>query len=636
MSEKLTIHSIETDNRITVEFSDKYLPRHARHGELFVVNGILYIFADLNDNNQGKWFPLTNEKQIFTYSTNVESEIWEIPIDFQTNNIQVIVYDDLGRIYPYNFDVNITEKKVTIIFDRPTMGEVYLIINTAFDWVDRRFIVGNKNFAVTEDTTDPDVYFIEIDTKYVEILKNGNVTFRSDVIIEGSTTFIGDQSLDGNVSIGGDIVVQGSITSINKLIASSDATIEGDLDIQGKTTINKSLIVNESTLIEANLDVNGITILNDDTTINGNLNLSGDANINGSSTITTDLTVMGTTILHGSLDVGTSVLVKGDNHIIGNSVTDGDVVVGGNLIVKGATTTINTEELQLADNIISLNSNEIGNPTQNAGLEVKRGLEENKIIIQWDETNDVTNIPNNTEIDGNLILKKGLDIKGPVLLEETLTVSGITTLNDDLNFNTTSTGITWNILDSEASVKFYKDETVDTPRRLEFQVANEDNEFFSWVNAGIEKMTLKSGILDVSEGITINGKDISLNDHNHDTLYLGLIGGTISGNVIINGTMSATEIIETSSIRFKENVKPIEHAYETISKLQGVTYNWKETGKEDIGFIAEEVDKILPQLVDKNEDGIVNGMNYSKLTALLVEVVKNQQKQIDELKKLIK
>ena len=436
MSEKLTIQSIETDNRITVEFSDKYLPRHARHGELFVVNGILYIFANLNDNNQGKWFPLTNEKQIFTYSTNVESEIWEIPIDFQTDNIQIIVYDDLGRIYPYNFDVNITEKKVTLIFDRPTMGEVYLIINTAFDWVDRRFIVGNKNFAVTEDTTDPDVYFIEIDTKYVEILKNGNVTFRSDVIIEGSTTFTGDQSLNGNVSIGGDIVVQGSITSINKLIVSSDATIEGDLDIQGKTTINKSLIVNESTLIEANLDVNGITILNDDTAINGNLNLSGDANINGSSTITTDLTVMGTTILQGSLDVGTSVLVKGDNHIIGNSVTDGDVVVGGNLT--------------------------------------------------------------------------------------------------------------------------------------------------------------------------------------------------------INGTMSATEIIETSSIRFKENVKPIEHAYETISKLQGVTYNWKETGKEDIGFIAEEVDKILPQLVDKNEDGIVNGMNYSKLTALLVEVVKNQQKQIDELKKLIK
>lgn len=39
---------------------------------VFVVNGILYIFADLNDNNQGNGFPLTNEKQIFTYSTNVE------------------------------------------------------------------------------------------------------------------------------------------------------------------------------------------------------------------------------------------------------------------------------------------------------------------------------------------------------------------------------------------------------------------------------------------------------------------------------------------------------------------------------------------------------------------------------------
>jgi len=123
---------------------------------------------------------------------------------------------------------------------------------------------------------------------------------------------------------------------------------------------------------------------------------------------------------------------------------------------------------------------------------------------------------------------------------------------------------------------------------------------------------------------------------NHTHPYLSTDGGTITGDVTVNGAFSATSVTETSSIRFKENVKPIEFAFNTISKLQGVSYNWKESGKNDIGFIAEEVEKVLPQLIKKSKEGVVEGMNYSRLTALLVEVVKDQQKQIDELKQLLK
>lgn len=118
--------------------------------------------------------------------------------------------------------------------------------------------------------------------------------------------------------------------------------------------------------------------------------------------------------------------------------------------------------------------------------------------------------------------------------------------------------------------------------------------------------------------------------------YLKLTGGTVSGNVTVNGTLTATDLVETSSIRFKENVQPLQNVFATVSQLQGVSYDWKETGKADIGFIAEDVEKVLPQLVNKSEEGVVEGMNYGKLTALLVEVVKAQQAQIDELKQLIK
>jgi hypothetical protein len=142
--------------------------------------------------------------------------------------------------------------------------------------------------------------------------------------------------------------------------------------------------------------------------------------------------------------------------------------------------------------------------------------------------------------------------------------------------------------------------------------------------------------LNVTDKVTVNGTQLADVNHNHDSSYIKFTGGTIIGNLEVNGTLSGTDIIETSSIRFKENVLPITNPIETVQQLDGVTYDWKETGKNDIGFIAEEVEKVLPQLISKNDNGEVEGMNYGKMTALLVEVVKNQQTQIDELKKLIK
>src|SRR6056300_37673 len=79
-----------------------------------------------------------------------------------------------------------------------------------------------------------------------------------------------------------------------------------------------------------------------------------------------------------------------------NSLTVGGLTVSGNLTVSGTTTTINTETINLADNIITLNSNETGTPSQNAGIEVERGTSTNRSLVwneasdQWQFTNDGT------------------------------------------------------------------------------------------------------------------------------------------------------------------------------------------------------------------------------------------------------
>jgi hypothetical protein len=98
--------------------------------------------------------------------------------------------------------------------------------------------------------------------------------------------------------------------------------------------------------------------------------------------------------------------------------------------------------------------------------------------------------------------------------------------------------------------------------------------------------------------------------------------------------VSFNSITETSAERYKDNIQTLEGS--PILQLRPVTFDWKSTGEKDYGLIAEEVDHYLPELVKKNEEGIVEGIKYSKLTALLIKVVQDQQSQINSLENEIK
>jgi len=90
-----------------------------------------------------------------------------------------------------------------------------------------------------------------------------------------------------------------------------------------------------------------------------------------------------------------------------------------------------------------------------------------------------------------------------------------------------------------------------------------------------------------------------------------------------------------SSIRWKENIIPIDSALDKIIQLQGVYFDWKPEygGSHGIGLIAEDVGKIIPEVVDWEDDGIyARSLDYDHLTALLVEAIKEQQQEIENLK----
>ena len=103
---------------------------------------------------------------------------------------------------------------------------------------------------------------------------------------------------------------------------------------------------------------------------------------------------------------------------------------------------------------------------------------------------------------------------------------------------------------------------------------------------------------------------------------------TVVGDVIAFGS--------PSDVRLKENIKPIESALDKAMKLQGVTFDWKKSDsildiKEDIGFIAQDVQKVIPELVKENKDGMLS-MRHQGIAPILLEAIKELKAEIDLLK----
>ena len=92
---------------------------------------------------------------------------------------------------------------------------------------------------------------------------------------------------------------------------------------------------------------------------------------------------------------------------------------------------------------------------------------------------------------------------------------------------------------------------------------------------------------------------------------------------------TATDFDSTSDIRLKTNIQAIQDPLAKVVQIEGVSFNWKEDNRPALGVIADQVEKIIPELVHGDNPKTVN---YNGLIGLLIEAVKEQQVQITELK----
>lgn len=136
-------------------------------------------------------------------------------------------------------------------------------------------------------------------------------------------------------------------------------------------------------------------------------------------------------------------------------------------------------------------------------------------------------------------------------------------------------------------------------------------------------------------------------EHDHNHLYytkiqvnellnkkLDIVGGAITGNLAVHGVLVGNNNITAySDKKLKSNIKKIKSPLEKLKLLNG--YSYTKNNKKEIGVLAQEVEKIFPMLVHKDDKGI-KMVDYGLLVAFLIECVKSQQDQINYLKQKVR
>ena len=144
-----------------------------------------------------------------------------------------------------------------------------------------------------------------------------------------------------------------------------------------------------------------------------------------------------------------------------------------------------------------------------------------------------------------------------------------------------------------------------------------------------------------SNGTVVSGSTFTVQTTNG--MGIGVSGANITHAITLpnndnaTGQIKANAFVSYSSQRYKKDIKVLDDPMNILNKIEGVSFKWKDTDRLDYGFIAEDVGKVLPNIVSWEDNKCdAQGMDYLKIISFLVEAVKNQQKEINKLKQTLK
>jgi hypothetical protein len=420
----------------------------------------------------------------------------------------------------------------------------------------------------------------------------------------------GNANIAGNLTLGGAITIgDASADTVNVVASLSSSLIPqttNAFDLGSATKIWRDLYIStgsikfvEGTSVVKSLSAATLTALE---TATGSANVSVAALNSFSSSQLTQNTALAT--ISGSLIGSASVASVSITNL--NSATASLLIETANL--ESFTSSINTtiKSKLDADGVVSGSSQITAGSTTNFTTDVKTQLNSNTVVSgssqvisilsslnTYTGSNDTTNTTQTSRLD-QLSTASGSAITRLTALEvetanlESFTSSINTTIKTRLDANT--------------------------------------------VVSGSSQVTLSST---TGYGNVINQNVLTTSNVQHASLGIGMAASGTAGRIDATNDVVA---FSSSDIRFKENIKPIENAIDKIRKISGNTYDWKEENKvehgyegNDVGVIAQEIEAVLPQLVQTRESGF-KAVKYDKLVALLIEGIKEQQLQIEQLR----
>jgi hypothetical protein len=169
--------------------------------------------------------------------------------------------------------------------------------------------------------------------------------------------------------------------------------------------------------------------------------------------------------------------------------------------------------------------------------------------------------------------------------------------------------------------------------------ANANVAFSSLQNAtaiGANSLAIHSNsvVLGSSSSVTVEipgGLNVAGSINVSGTTTIGRLDN--AGNFQLCRTLAGAVGYCSSSLRYKTDVRPFIGGLDIINRLRPIAFTWKQGGMRDIGFGAEEVEKVEPLLTFRNDKGEIEGVKYNQLSALFVNAFKEQQSQIETLRR---
>jgi hypothetical protein len=368
------------------------------------------------------------------------------------------------------------------------------------------------------------------------------------------------------------------------------------------------------------------------------------------------IALKGTTTLYAGNKIlssdGNAIQFGNNVAITGSLTTTTGLIVGGNLTVNGTTTTIDSTVVNIGDNIINLN----GTGTTNGGIYVRDAAGGNTVTgsLLWDTTNDkwiagplgselgILRVGGDSVVSGSSQITYASISSIPAGIVSgssqtitnlpTGTVSGSSQISHDSttgysankHVDHTSVSISaGNGLSGGGDISFTRTLTLDSG----------STHFTGGVKTKLNVETVISGSSQVTISST-TGYGTIINQALLTTSSPTFAGLTINGAITATGDITA---YFTSDKRHKNTIQTISNAVLKVKQLNGVTWEWNDDVNEvtkstpKTGLIAQEVQQVLPQVVIERADGFL-ALDYSKMVGLLVEAIKEQQIQIDQLK----